>query len=86
MFVVDNFQLMVISDTKEREKDVENVRFIVIILRIFFNFDFFRSYTSCRIILRCRLDASGAVRVFNFITISFVIVSIITITFYALTI
>ena len=41
MFVVDNRELVVISDTKEREENVEDVRYVVVILGIFFNFNIF---------------------------------------------
>ena len=81
MLVVDNCQLMVISDAEEREKYVENVRLIVVIIWIFnLILIIFPLFTLSRNSFWWRLGATVIACLVSFITIR----SIIFTVFYAL--
>ena len=70
---------MVISDAKEREKNVEDVRFVVSIFRIYFDFYTFTSYSYFR------LGACAAIiAYFAFLSISFVLIFFSIVVLYAL--
>ena len=70
---------MVISNAEEREKNVEDIRFVVIIFRIYYGFYTFTSHSYFR------LGACAAIIAYStFLSISFVLIFFSIVILYAL--
>ena len=70
---------MVISDAKDREKNMEDIRFVVSIIRIYFDFYTFTSHSYLRLGTCAAIVAN-----FAFLAISFVLIFFSIVILYAL--